>query len=140
MDTLYLVMPAYNEAENIETTIASWYPVLEGKGENSRLVVADSGSTDSTHQILTGLQQKYPKLEIAPPIPKKNTDLRSWRFMNMQSETAPTIFSRQILTVRPSRRNFLPSGSTAKGMMPLLGSALPAGMENQENSSRMSYA
>lgn len=64
MDNLYLVMPAYNEAENIEAVVNSWYPLLEGKGEDSRLVVADSGSTDDTHKILTHLMNRYPKLQI----------------------------------------------------------------------------
>ena len=45
-------MPAYNERDNIEDVVASWYPVLEGKNPDSRLVVADSGSTDDTHEIL----------------------------------------------------------------------------------------
>lgn len=29
MDNVYFVMPAYNEAENIESTIQQWYPVVE---------------------------------------------------------------------------------------------------------------
>ncbi len=65
MDTLYIVMPAYNEAENIEEVIRQWYPVLNGKSEDSRLVVADSGSKDATHEILTNLKATtFPKLEI----------------------------------------------------------------------------
>ena len=64
MDNLYLVMPAYNEAENIEDVVNAWYPLLEGKGEDSRLVVADSGSTDDTHKILKRLMDNYPKLEV----------------------------------------------------------------------------
>ena len=63
MDTLYLVMPAYNEAENIEKVISDWYPVLECASEDSRLVVADKGSSDDTHDILLKLQKDYPKLE-----------------------------------------------------------------------------
>lgn len=59
-----MVMPAYNEAENIESVVNSWYGILKDKGENSRLVVADSGSTDDTHEILVRLQQKYPRLII----------------------------------------------------------------------------
>lgn len=35
MDILYVVMPAYNEEENIEEVVKSWYKVLEGKSENS---------------------------------------------------------------------------------------------------------
>jgi len=52
MDSLYIVMPAYNEEKCIEKVVKQWYPLLEGKGDNSRLVVADSGSTDRTHEIL----------------------------------------------------------------------------------------
>ena len=57
-------MPAYNEEQNIEAVVTSWYSVLNGKSEASRLVVADSGSTDGTHGILKGLQEKLPRLEI----------------------------------------------------------------------------
>lgn len=64
MENLFIVMPAYNEAENIEDVVNSWYPLLEGKGEDSKLIVADSGSTDDTHKILTRLKEKYPRLEI----------------------------------------------------------------------------
>lgn len=64
MDTLYVVMPAYNEKDNIEEVVSSWYPVLEGKSPESRLVVADSGSTDGTHEILEKMQETYPQLEI----------------------------------------------------------------------------
>lgn len=65
MDTLYIVMPAYNEEENIEAVVRSWYPVLKGKSESSRLVIADSGSRDRTHEILEQLRSgDFPQLEI----------------------------------------------------------------------------
>lgn len=64
MDSLYVVMPAYNEEETIEEVVKQWYPILEGKAENSRLIIADSGSADKTHQILQDLQKEYPQLEI----------------------------------------------------------------------------
>ena len=48
MDSLYIVMPAYNEEENIEGVIKQWYPILEGKSDDSRIVIADSGSKDRT--------------------------------------------------------------------------------------------
>ena len=65
MDTLYIVMPAYNEEENIEAVVKSWYPVLKGKSETSKLVIADSGSKDRTHEILEQLKAgEYPQLEI----------------------------------------------------------------------------
>lgn len=65
METLYIVMPAYNEAENIENVIEQWYPALEGKSEASRIVIADSGSSDQTHTILEELKaSRYPQIEI----------------------------------------------------------------------------
>lgn len=64
MDSLYIVMPAYNEEETIEDVVLQWYPVLEGKSEQSRLVIADSGSTDKTHDILLKLRETHPQLVI----------------------------------------------------------------------------
>lgn len=57
-------MPAYNEEGNIETVIRQWIPVLNGKSEESRMVIADSGSNDRTHEILAGLKTEFPQLEI----------------------------------------------------------------------------
>lgn len=64
MDSLYVVMPAYNEEANIESVVRQWYPILLGKDEKSRLIIADAGSNDRTHEILLGLQNQYPQLEI----------------------------------------------------------------------------
>lgn len=65
MEVLYIVMPAYNEEENIETVVKQWYPVLEGKSKESRLVIADSGSKDKTHEILVRLREtSYPQLQV----------------------------------------------------------------------------
>ena len=64
MNTLYIVMPAYNEQDNIESVVRAWYPVLTGKSEQSRLIIADSGSTDKTHDILLVLKAELSQLEI----------------------------------------------------------------------------
>ena len=69
MDTLYIVMPAYNEEANILSVIDSWYGILEDKNSDSRLVVADSGSKDATHNILVKYKSTHPQLEIL-----ENTD------------------------------------------------------------------
>jgi glycosyltransferase involved in cell wall biosynthesis len=63
-DVIYIVMPAYNEEDNINAVVEAWYPILTGKSEKSRLVIADSGSSDSTHTILTKLQAQNPQLEV----------------------------------------------------------------------------
>lgn len=64
MDKLYIVMPAYNEEANIVDVVKEWYPILEGKHEESRMVIADGGSKDNTLNILYDLQKDYPKLEV----------------------------------------------------------------------------
>lgn len=64
MDSLFIVMPAYNEKENIEMVVKQWYPVLDNKNIDSKLVIAGSGSNDGTHEILINLKTQYPKLEI----------------------------------------------------------------------------
>lgn len=63
-DVIYIVMPAYNEEDNINAVVEAWHPILTGKSEKSRLVIADSGSSDSTHTILTKLQAQNPQLEV----------------------------------------------------------------------------
>lgn len=67
-------MPAYNEEENIEQVIKAWYPLIEEKdrADTSRLVVADSGSSDRTHEILIDLQKNYPKLQILEDTEKQH--------------------------------------------------------------------
>ena len=72
MEVLYIVMPAYNEEANIEGTIKEWYPILEGKSDKSRLVVADSGSCDKTHEILEHLKETCPKLIVLSDTKKEH--------------------------------------------------------------------
>ena len=64
MEKLYIVMPAYNEEGNIEKVVEAWYPILKNGNKESRLVIADAGSEDKTHDILVKLKEKYPQLEI----------------------------------------------------------------------------
>ena len=61
---LYVVMPAYNEEDNIEQVVVDWIRVLKYGSKESRLVIADSGSKDKTHNILLRLKKKYKQLEI----------------------------------------------------------------------------
>lgn len=61
-DRLYIVIPAYNEEENIEKVIKDWHPVAERAGKDSRLVVINDGSRDRTYEIAKALQGEYPQL------------------------------------------------------------------------------
>lgn len=63
-DTLYIVMPAYNEEANIKKVVAEWYPMLAKGNADSKMVIADGGSKDHTLDILYGLQEKYPNLIV----------------------------------------------------------------------------
>ena len=72
MDTLFIVMPAYNEESNIEAVVKQWYSVLSNKNASSRLVIADSGSIDNTHDILRKLQMEYTQLEILSDTAKQH--------------------------------------------------------------------
>lgn len=63
-DKLYIVIPAYNESENIIDVVNDWYPVVEQYGgEGSRLVVIDDGSKDNTYEILQTLAADRPLME-----------------------------------------------------------------------------
>lgn len=71
MESLYIVIPAYNEIENIETCIEDWYPIIEkfkGMG-NSRLVIINDGSKDNTLEKLRDLAKTRPYLQ---PLSKPN--------------------------------------------------------------------
>ena len=72
-DTLYIVMPAYNEEANIEDVILQWHPVCErinAEGNEAKLVIANDGSKDNTFAIMQQLSAKYPFLM---PIDKPNS-------------------------------------------------------------------
>ncbi len=68
---LFIVIPAYNEEANIEKTIEDWYPIVErhsGEGE-SRLVIIDDGSKDSTYSIMQRCAEGRP---LFTPLTKPN--------------------------------------------------------------------
>jgi glycosyltransferase involved in cell wall biosynthesis len=63
MDKLYIVIPAYNEEENIETVAREWHGVAAKINGQSRLAVIDDGSKDGTYAKLLELQKELPQLE-----------------------------------------------------------------------------
>lgn len=62
MDSLYIVIPAYNEEQNLPRVIDEWYPLAEMAGGDSRLVVVDDGSRDGTHALLLAAAKERPRL------------------------------------------------------------------------------
>ena len=71
MDKLYIVVPAYNESENIRKLVDDWYPVIEKHDNNgeSRLIIINDGSKDDTYEILQELAETRPLLK---PLTKSN--------------------------------------------------------------------
>lgn len=69
-DSLYIVIPAYNEEDNIRQVVKDWYPVVQKYGEASRLVIIDDGSRDNTYSILKELAATRPLLI---PLTKENS-------------------------------------------------------------------
>ncbi len=66
MESLYIIIPAYNEAENIKNVIEHWYPViLKHNGDKrSRLVIIDDGSSDDTLEIVKDQVREKEYLEV----------------------------------------------------------------------------
>lgn len=63
---LYIIVPAYNESENLERLIKDWYPIIEkynGEGK-SRLVIIDDGSKDNTVEIVSRFSVNYPLIQL----------------------------------------------------------------------------
>lgn len=69
MDTLYIVIPAYNEEATILSVINQWYPVVEKVGGDSRLVIVNDGSKDRTLSLVQQAAGIRPRLI---PLDKKN--------------------------------------------------------------------
>lgn len=73
MDKIYFVLPAYNEAENIDDVVKQWYAVVQkinDEGNEATLCIADDGSKDDTMQRMKELATSRPHFE---PLAKKNS-------------------------------------------------------------------
>ena len=66
MEKLYIIIPAYNEADYIEQLIEDWYPVIDRYNNNqeSRLVIINDGSSDNTADIVKRLSETRPLLHL----------------------------------------------------------------------------
>jgi glycosyltransferase AglD len=59
-----VVMPAFNEAEILATTVKSVIEGLEARGHAFEVIVVENGSTDGTLTIARQLAEEYPALRI----------------------------------------------------------------------------
>ena len=61
---LSVVIPAYNEEENLVPLIDELYPIIKKTGKEFEIIIIDDASTDNTLKILHSIKEKYPELKI----------------------------------------------------------------------------
>ena len=66
-----LVIPAYNEAENIGAVVKNLAAALRTSGDIFEIVAVDNGSTDDTPAELQKLEQEIPELRITRVFPNQ---------------------------------------------------------------------
>ena len=64
MPSISLVMPAHNEAENIEPVVTEAVPALAAVSDDFEIVVVDDGSKDDTAGITRRLMEAEPHLRL----------------------------------------------------------------------------
>src|SRR5699024_11085475 len=63
--TAWLILPTYDEAENIERIVRAVLPVLErSRCRDHRILVVDDGSPDGTGAIADRLAAELPQVEV----------------------------------------------------------------------------
>lgn len=61
---LSIVVPVYNEAENLEPLIRETHSVLDSLGADYEIIIVDDGSSDGSYPLLSRLSQTGPRLKI----------------------------------------------------------------------------
>jgi glycosyltransferase involved in cell wall biosynthesis len=61
---LSVVIPVYNEADNLEDLVNELTGVLEGLGQRYEIVAVDDGSVDGSHDVLLRLRATVPQLRV----------------------------------------------------------------------------
>ncbi|HLZ85588.1 MAG TPA: glycosyltransferase family 2 protein, partial [Puia sp.] len=61
---LSVVIPVYNEAENLPALLRDWQPVFRSTGAPYRVIVIDDGSRDDSLRLLRDIAADDPTLEI----------------------------------------------------------------------------
>jgi glycosyltransferase involved in cell wall biosynthesis len=59
-----VVIPAYNEEENLEPLLAELLPVMASLPGAHEVIVVDDGSTDGTAERLSALRERHPSLRV----------------------------------------------------------------------------
>lgn len=64
IDSLWVIMPVYNEEEAVSAVIEEWYKVVKENVDNFTFCILNDGSKDNTLNILKGFEGKYPEIHI----------------------------------------------------------------------------
>jgi len=64
MPSISLVLPAYNEADNIEPMIAEATPALETNASEYEIIVVDDGSADETAAVTRRVMETHPHVRL----------------------------------------------------------------------------
>ena len=64
MPSISLVMPAYNEAENIEPMVEEATPALEANADEYEIIVVDDGSSDGTADVTRRVMESHPHVRL----------------------------------------------------------------------------
>lgn len=64
ISSISLVLPAYNEADNIEPLVAEAVPALEACVDDYEIIVVDDGSADDTAGVTRSLMESTPHLRL----------------------------------------------------------------------------
>jgi glycosyltransferase involved in cell wall biosynthesis len=62
--TLSVVIPVYNEEDNLEPLLDELFPILKGLGSKFEIICVDDASTDNSLAVLQELKKKYSELRI----------------------------------------------------------------------------
>lgn len=63
---LSVVVPAYNEADRIGTTLESIASYLDGRDLDDEVIVVDDGSTDDTQAVVRSVTERFRHLRVLP--------------------------------------------------------------------------
>ncbi len=62
--TLSIIVPAYNEAGNIELALDDLLDIIKGNEEKVEIIVINDGSKDNTGEIAEGYARKHPSVRV----------------------------------------------------------------------------
>lgn len=106
MDILYIVMRAYNEEDNIEQTVRSWYPIIEKQNSEgkSKLIVFNDGSRDQTGIKGKELMKEFSLFEMIDKPNSGHGPTLIYAY-DLPYNAGRTLSSRQTLTGRQIQMN-----------------------------------